>query len=49
MTADPGPANDAGRESEGSDLSGWQGGKDEARRHSGSYVNEPKTKPTPPG
>jgi len=49
MTADPELAMDAGQESEGSDLSGWQGGKDEARRRSGSYVDEPKTKPTPPG
>jgi hypothetical protein len=26
--------------SEGSDFSVWQGGKDEARRRSGSYVDE---------
>jgi len=36
-------------ESEGYDFFVWQGGKDEARRRSGSYVDEPKTKPTPPG
>ena len=31
-------------ESEGYDFFVWQGGKDEARRRSGSYVDEPKTK-----
>ena len=29
---------------EGSDLSGWQGGKEEARMRSGSYVDELMTR-----
>ena len=31
-------------ESEGYDFFVWQGGKDEARRRSGSYVEEPTTR-----